>query len=183
MMDTVYAYIKKLDSEIIYHLTNIFPDFIVNKVDDNILKISFEEMTKEDILGLNENLMQDFYVDATIYVENKEYSSEVLNEILKNLKNLNSGVYYINDIILQSIKFRNNEFLFKIKEYFKSKLSNEYIETIIGFIENDLSASKTSKNMYMHRNTVNYRIDTFINITGIDVRRFLEAISVYLLFK
>ncbi|MCK4551507.1 MAG: helix-turn-helix domain-containing protein [Tenericutes bacterium] len=46
-----------------------------------------------------------------------------------------------------------------------------------------MNASKTAKTLYMHRNTLNYRLDNFINKTEIDVRKFKGAIAIYLLFK
>ncbi len=46
-----------------------------------------------------------------------------------------------------------------------------------------MNSSSTSKKLYMHRNTLNYRIDNFIEATKINVKTFKGANAVYLLYK
>lgn len=63
-------------------------------------------------------------------------------------------------------------------ELFK-KLDEEIIRTIQKFLENNLNISETARKMYLHRNTLVYRIDKVFKQTGLDVRNFEDA----LLFK
>lgn len=60
-----------------------------------------------------------------------------------------------------------------------SKLDEEIIRTIQKFFENNLNISETARKMYLHRNTLVYRIDKVLRQTGLDVRNFDDA----LLFK
>ncbi len=60
-----------------------------------------------------------------------------------------------------------------------SKLDEEIIRTIQKFFENNLNISETARKMYLHRNTLVYRIDKVLKQTGLDVRNFDDA----LLFK
>ncbi|WP_047982518.1 PucR family transcriptional regulator [Ornithinibacillus contaminans] len=48
------------------------------------------------------------------------------------------------------------------------------------FLESNLNISVAAKKLYMHRNSLQYRIDKFYERTGIDVRDFYQALTVYL---
>ncbi len=79
---------------------------------------------------------------------------------------------------------RNNDILKnKILEHINSEVNSEVIHTVLEFIENNMNSSSTSKKLYMHRNTLNYRIDNFIEATKINVKTFKGANAVYLLYK
>ncbi len=55
-------------------------------------------------------------------------------------------------------------------------LGDEYIFTIQKFFENNLNVSETSRQMFVHRNTLVYRLDKINKITGLDITRFDDAI-------
>ena len=57
-----------------------------------------------------------------------------------------------------------------------NELDSEIIETIKKFFENNLNVSETSRQLYVHRNTLVYRLDKIQKITGLDLRIFDEAI-------
>ncbi|MCA1030850.1 helix-turn-helix domain-containing protein [Bacillus timonensis] len=60
------------------------------------------------------------------------------------------------------------------------KTDKELLETIKVYFESNLNVSNAAKKMYMHRNSLQYRIDKFIERTGIDIKHFRAAVSVYL---
>ncbi|MCJ8005888.1 PucR family transcriptional regulator [Lederbergia wuyishanensis] len=53
-------------------------------------------------------------------------------------------------------------------------------ETIKAYIENQSNATLTAKQLFMHRNSLQYRIDKFIEKTGIDIKTFHGAFFAYL---
>ena len=55
-------------------------------------------------------------------------------------------------------------------------LDQEIIFTIQKFFENNLNVSETSRQLYVHRNTLVYRLDKIQKITGLDLRMFDQAI-------
>jgi len=55
-------------------------------------------------------------------------------------------------------------------------LDSETILTIQKFFENNLNISETSRQLYVHRNTLVYRLDKIEKITGLDLRKFDDAI-------
>ena len=55
-------------------------------------------------------------------------------------------------------------------------LDSETLYTIQKFFENNLNVSETSRQLYVHRNTLVYRLDKVRKITGLDLRIFDHAI-------
>ncbi|MCR4891551.1 MAG: helix-turn-helix domain-containing protein, partial [Lachnospiraceae bacterium] len=57
------------------------------------------------------------------------------------------------------------------------KFDEETITTINKFFENSLNVSETSRQLYIHRNTLVYRLDKLQKVTGLDLRVFEDAIT------
>lgn len=56
-------------------------------------------------------------------------------------------------------------------------LDAETLLTIQKFFENDLNVSETSRQLYVHRNTLVYRLEKIKRITGLDLAKFDDAIT------
>lgn len=67
-----------------------------------------------------------------------------------------------------------------LSEVFKKNsidvLDNETIITIQKFFENNLNVSEASRQLFVHRNTLVYRLDKIYKLTGLDLRKFDDAI-------
>jgi carbohydrate diacid regulator len=68
-----------------------------------------------------------------------------------------------------------------IKEVFEKQSPEEFDEetlfTIGKFFENSLNVSETSRQLYIHRNTLVYRLDKLQKSSGLDLRVFEDAIA------
>ncbi len=68
-----------------------------------------------------------------------------------------------------------------IREIFNGKspddLDEETLTTINKFFDNNLNVSETSRQLYIHRNTLVYRLDKLQKSTGLDLRTFEDAIT------
>ena len=68
-----------------------------------------------------------------------------------------------------------------IREIFKNKTPDEFdqetLTTINKFFENSLNVSETSRQLFIHRNTLVYRLDKLQKSTGLDLRVFEDAIT------
>ena len=49
--------------------------------------------------------------------------------------------------------------------------------TINKFFENNLNVSETSRQLFIHRNTLVYRIEKLQKATGLDIRTFEDAMT------
>lgn len=68
-----------------------------------------------------------------------------------------------------------------LQEVFKrgslESLDRETLMTIQCFFENNLNVSETSRKLFVHRNTLVYRLEKIRKITGLDLREFEHAIT------
>lgn len=68
-----------------------------------------------------------------------------------------------------------------LQEVFKrgslNSLDKETLTTIQAFFDNNLNVSETSRKLFVHRNTLVYRLDKIKKITGLDLREFDHAIT------
>jgi carbohydrate diacid regulator len=74
----------------------------------------------------------------------------------------------------------------KCAEYLSELTDDQFIEvfededmlsTAEAFLQSSLNVSETSRNLYMHRNTLLYRLDKIEKATGLNVRLFSDAVS------
>ncbi len=67
-----------------------------------------------------------------------------------------------------------------VKEVLKgisiSQFDEETLTTVAKFFENNLNVSETSRQLYIHRNTLVYRLDKLQKMTGLDLRNFDDAL-------
>ena len=69
-----------------------------------------------------------------------------------------------------------------LHEVFGEKLPDQDIDeemqvTIRLFFENNLNISETARQLYLHRNTLVYRLERFEKMVGLDIRRFDDAMT------
>ena len=65
-----------------------------------------------------------------------------------------------------------------IKEIFGERnidLDDETMVTIQKFFENSLNISETARQLYIHRNTLVYRLERLEKMIGLDIRKFEDA--------
>lgn len=56
-------------------------------------------------------------------------------------------------------------------------LDHETLTTIQAFFENNLNVSETARKLFVHRNTLVYRLEKIRKLTGLDLREFENAIT------
>ena len=197
-------YIKvesKGDMSIYEVIRNIFPDkehdFVINIDSDNIVLIKelreiissdeIEAMAQQIIdtvhtesmmrvlIGVsspaeNINKLNNAYKEAQIALEvGKVFDEE---KLILNYESLGIGR------LIYQLPIRLCELF--LKEVFKkgdiTLLDSETILTINKFFENDLNVSETSRQLFVHRNTLVYRLEKIYKLTGLDLRKFDQAI-------
>ncbi|WP_223700826.1 PucR family transcriptional regulator [Sutcliffiella deserti] len=134
----------------------------------------------------------DFYSTVKLYIG----STVAINEKTKELYNWESKCFSLSmkarkksniHTFEQAIPYLvtgqlEKELVSKIKELFGSDLKGEQelIQNVKIYIENNLNVSLTAKKLFMHRNSLQYRIDKFSERTGIDIKNFQGALAAYL---
>ena len=139
---------------------------------ENLLQ---EELGVKCVIGISTNArhlreLADRYKEAQVAIEvGRVFESE------KNIINYES--LGLGRIIYQLPTTLCEMFL---NEVFKKNpietLDEDTLETINKFFENNLNVSETSRKLYVHRNTLVYRLEKIKKITGLDLREFDHAI-------
>lgn len=57
------------------------------------------------------------------------------------------------------------------------RFDEETLNTVNTFFENNLNISETARQMYVHRSTLGYRLDKITKTTGLDVKKFDDALT------
>jgi carbohydrate diacid regulator len=80
------------------------------------------------------------------------------------------------EVFYQKMKFRMHAF-------FEHARFNEMAELFITYCENNMNISQTAKILYIHRNTLIYRLKKIEEMTSIETNRFQDCMLLYLLLK
>ncbi|WP_243291498.1 helix-turn-helix domain-containing protein [Bacillus sp. FJAT-47783] len=146
----------------------------------------------EELYEITQSITSDFFIQVTLFIGQLHpvnaslrkkivAETELIQKIPRSFFKRNS-VLTFSDVI--SLSFLMGEDIIKanvLSHFFGEALQEKELTiTIKLFIESNLNVTQTAKKMFMHRNSVQYRIDKFIEWTGIDIRKFREALAVYL---
>ena len=182
-------------------IQNFFPDkskdFVIN-VNESDIALVKEVRPNVDIKDLeklarsiNDTLLSEFYFNAIIGIGTcvtgiKELAhsfkeAQVALEVGKVFDTEKTIISYENlgiaRLIYQLPTTLCDMFL---KEVFKrgsiESLDQETLFTIQKFFENNLNVSETSRKLFVHRNTLVYRLEKIKKLTGLDLREFDDAI-------
>lgn len=172
-----YQAILSLFSEMMYR-----PSFKLETENLIIIAEMKEDISFFDVIS---NTNQEFYLNLSLY-ESIEF--QTIEELLKDLKSKSSilefNKVYLNEKILIYNRFKpifdektRQEML---KEFYYDQ---EFLHMIKVFLEKNQNSSEASKALYLHRNTLNNRIEKFYKITGYDLRKFEDAALIYIIVK
>lgn len=112
------------------------------------------------------------------------YKQAITAVRMSGLFELNAGVATYKDYVFVKMledlpRYKLEEFLSVLSEPdTKTVFSDpEMIETATEFLKANLNVSEASRNLYMHRNTLMYRLDKIERATGLDLRKFQDAMT------
>ena len=63
-------------------------------------------------------------------------------------------------------------------EFFRDKSGPELLTTLRAFLDNNMNISEASRALYIHRNTLLYRMEKFNKLTGLDAARFDDGVRI-----
>jgi sugar diacid utilization regulator len=149
-------------------------------------------LTEGELTSIADTLESDFYVKVSFYIGKLyPFSNQLRNHFQQekeyfefakiNLAGMN--IITFEKIFPAFVAFHLPD---DIKDKVNMELSSVFLEdpelytTIKVFLENNLNASLTSKKLFIHRNTLQYRIDKFIDKTGVQLKDFYGAFTVFL---
>jgi len=192
---------EKTDVSAVEVLQNLFPDrqrdfvLCISETDLVLIKEMAPGFESEDLIAIAESIektmarelgvktvigigtaakhlreLADRYKEAQVAIEVGKVFDD--DKSIINYENLGLGriVYQLPTTLCEMF----------LSEVFKKNpieaLDQETLYTINKFFENNLNVSETSRKLFVHRNTLVYRLEKIKKLTGLDLREFDHAI-------
>lgn len=173
-------------------------DYLTAVDEKNIILIKQvdERQTYDDYLETAKSIVDIMNTEAMIKVR-VSFGSRVfeLKEVSKSYKEaklaLEVGkIFYVEDDVISYDKLGIGRLIYQLpenpcrifmKEIFRDdeamNLDEETLKFVNKFFENTLNVSETAKQLYVHRNTLVYRLEKLEKATGLNIRNFDDAMT------
>ena len=169
-----------------YIWTSSTEGVMLQQIDDNVI----EDISHEAVADI---LASDFFVQIYIYIGSLISELNLIKsvfdwerEAFKTSRTVNPSKKtfteqeVIPDLIVRDLSDPSRKMLMKLLAPVLKDTT--LLDSVKVYLECNMNTSLAAKKMYMHRNTLQYRVDKFIEKTSIDIKRFPNAVAVYLLF-
>lgn len=186
--------------EVLNNYTLDSEDFAIKFSDERCVFVKFFDEAVDEYRSVNEyaeflyrSINEETGMHAGIYIGctvkripdlSISYEQASISERMSQGVNLRGHVHSFKEFSLIRMledlpKYKLNEYLTllmdpKAREIFEDK---EMVLTAEEFLENSLNISETSRELYLHRNTLTYRLDKIEKATGLDLRKFSDALT------
>lgn len=176
--------------------------------DDNILSLIYKEYVlvigvvedpAEHALSIKEVLESNLYCKCNLSYDTFFATEAEIKKVFKDVATcievsktyaLKEAVYESKSLLFEKIVYNisedvKSELYLKFKKKFQ-KFDSEAILTVEEFMACGLNISEAAKKLYIHRNTLIYRLDKIEKDTGYDIRNFKQAtifIMAFLVWK
>ena len=183
-------------------IQNLFPDkendFLINIAEQSIALVKevkpyvrveeLESIARE----IADTLSGEFYITVSIgvgtIVDNIKYLARSFKEAMISLEvgkifDANKNIICYESLGIARLIYQLPTTMCDmfIQEVFKREayesLDSEILATVTAFFENSLNVSETARKLFIHRNTLVYRLDKVQRLTGLDLREFDHAIT------
>jgi hypothetical protein len=157
-----------------------------------IVETFTNEGLEDEVESLVDTIMTDFFVKMSIF----EGSTFTDLKDAKRIYDWEKSAFILGRKVLPKLAvIRKEKLIPYLLTYEVSKMTNkmlldsishlledkELLKTIKVFFESNLNTTLAAKKLFMHRNSLQYRIDKFIERTGIDIKEFQQAAAIYML--
>lgn len=156
--------------------------------EDNLLVIGKFEDVIEHARSIREAIISNLYCRCYIAYSNIVYFKDELKKAYKSAKEsliigrkieAKGEIYNYGNMIFEKTVYNisesiKEEYLERFKEKFDA-FDSEMINTIEEFVNSGLNISDAAKKLYVHRNTLIYRLEKISKDTGYDIRDFKQA--------
>lgn len=192
----ILLYLEEKQSKILNFIKSKYDEEenIIVTQDEYILIISKNDISNDKISDLFESIRKGIkekvyvtYCKINEYKELKDRFEYLKDNIEICLRyKLASKVYSENSVLLEKmVNNASNEEVIRVYKQYNdlfSKLDNDLIKTIEVFFSEGLKVTESADKLYIHRNTLFYRIDKIKKMINYDISNFNEALEFKILF-
>lgn len=155
-----------------------------------ILEENISEYTLQTAL---DTLETDFFISLTFFIGKHYMQTDEIAQLYQWERKLFSFLSpYLFKKIIHIEQLLPYQLIISLPKEEREKYTNqllahisndkELIDSVKVFFQCNLNVSLAAKQLYLHRNTLQYRIDKFIEKTGINIKTFEGAVTVYMAF-
>jgi hypothetical protein len=150
--------------------------------------ITFEVETLKD---LSDTLTTDFYVEPYFYIGQLQKNDNALRDkfsleqscfqTLHRSANREKALTFYEGLPLLIMKSPSSAKRDILSNHLVEAIEDkELLYTIEAFLQSNLNASSTAKRLFIHRNSLQYRLEKLLEKTGLDIRTFSNAAFIFL---
>lgn len=155
----------------------------------------FKENGKKLLQCFQRYQMNSVYISAgklTSSIRTINQSYKEANHLIQHHKNINSAQhilsYYdweiVTDLLPYNIESNFKEkIIFRMDEWRNDKNFGELKASFIAYCENGMNISEAAKSLFIHRNTLIYRLRKLEDTLSIQTRKFQHCMLLYLILK
>lgn len=152
-------------------------------------------LTNQDFNAIIHTLESDLYAHIRLFIGNNYPLTEDIMTYFDSedtcfkticLYNTRDKVITFSSAFLNLLLIGKNQALcITLAKNLLGTLENErdLLQTIKVYIEANANATVAAKKLFLHRNSLNYRLDKFYEITNLDVRKFEDSMCAYLAIR
>jgi hypothetical protein len=155
---------------------------------DSIVVLGVFDEIDEHARSIRESIVSDLYCRCYVSYGNSIYNVRDVKKgydeakeclILSKNFGIKEEIFYYDKVLFEKIVYNinpkvKNELLNRFRDKF-NYFDSELINTIEEFVNCGLNISDAARKLYVHRNTLIYRLDKITKETGFDIRSFKEA--------
>ena len=175
-------------------------DFVVEIDKTQLAFVKFIDDQSEEYQSSTEYAL---FLKQSIYEETGENVRIAIGGTVKTIADLSTSFSQAITAVRMRNSINSKGDVHSFKEYMLIKMLedlpkyklNEYLETLMDtgakeifadeemtntaeeFLENSLNVSETARKLYLHRNTLTYRLDKIEKATGLNIRKFSDAVT------
>lgn len=156
--------------------------------DDRIIVMGTFDEVNEHARSIRESIVSDLYCKCCVGYGSIIYSIKDIKKAYEEAKEclilsknfgIKEEIFYYDKMLFEKIVYNistdvKNELLNRFKGKF-NMFDSELVNTIEEFVNCGLNISDAARKLYVHRNTLIYRLDKITKETGFDIRNFKEA--------
>ncbi len=161
---------------------------VVKEVDRNEMSAGLESYAKSIMKAIQDSRGAKVYIGISSVVENLKDLARAYKEARVALEvgkvfDIEKPIMSYENLGIGRLVYQLPTTLCEIflQEVFKKgsleSLDRETLMTVQSFFENNLNVSETSRKLFVHRNTLVYRLEKIRKITGLDLREFDHAVT------
>jgi DNA-binding PucR family transcriptional regulator len=185
MRNTVLSlYVSKAaDQESVAAFFQLVQPLSIVKIDACTLRVAIDEtLDTAEIAMMVAQITEELLLRPTAFshVDQAGFDRKAIEAFLPLVP---SGFYTLETLIPEVVLRQKETLATMLRTYIQGLVGHDTLDTVLRFIEANLNQSKAAKDMYMHRNTLLYRLDQFGSQTGIEPRTFQGAFALKLLFR